>query len=437
MFCTPRILLDRPLARPKISVILIDWGVRESFHSLHYLNNQTADRDDYELIWLEFYDRQPEALRRMVAEAPRPLLDRWIVLGYPDDLIYHKHRLYNVGLLAARGEVCVICDSDAIFCPTFISRLIRAFEETPDAVVHIDEVRNDDPRFYPFNYPDIDDVLGPGCINWHETTTRGLIIEHDRLHRANYGACMAARRRLLLDIGGADEHLDYLGYICGPYDMTFRLVNDGRPERWLFDEYIYHVWHPNQSGINTDYNGPHDGGFMALRALDARSSYRVHPELLNPWVARWRRARSLPLETLLTAVAERPEPSWRVGAAPVGPSDDVYWVVRDYLGFHIYSYRGEWYAVPKSEGPFDPERLRRSDYPVLLRGTSPEDLQDQVQAREERFGPIERRGPLGRLVERVRAQPLHRLPVRVWRKARKLAAAVRPPQPPWPVRASS
>jgi hypothetical protein len=36
---------------------------------------------------------------------------------------------------------------------------------------------------------------------------------------------MAARRRGLLAIGGADEHIDYLGYMCGPYELTFRLMN--------------------------------------------------------------------------------------------------------------------------------------------------------------------------------------------------------------------
>src|SRR5207248_1492620 len=104
-------------------------------------------------------------------------------------------------------------------------RLLREFEETPDGVVHVDEVRNTDRRFYPFNYPAIADICGPGCINWNGTTTTGVVDTVDRAHRANYGACLAARRRDMLAIGGADEHLDYLGYVCGPYDMTFRLVN--------------------------------------------------------------------------------------------------------------------------------------------------------------------------------------------------------------------
>src|SRR5438067_10984539 len=110
MGCKPECLLNHKRPKPQVSVILIDWGVRESFHSLYYLNRQTADRDDYELIWVEFYDRKPDGLRQAVAGGMgrSPVLDKWVVLGYPDDHIYHKHRLYNVGILLAAGDLCVI-----------------------------------------------------------------------------------------------------------------------------------------------------------------------------------------------------------------------------------------------------------------------------------------------------------------------------------------
>src|SRR6476646_1574498 len=101
MNCQPQIVLQRNTIKPKISVVLIDWGVRESFHSLEYLNRQTAHRDDYELVWVEFYGRKPPELSRMAAVPGRPMLDQWVVLGYPEDLVYHKHRAYNAWLLAA------------------------------------------------------------------------------------------------------------------------------------------------------------------------------------------------------------------------------------------------------------------------------------------------------------------------------------------------
>src|SRR5207248_9744049 len=101
-----------------------------------------------------------------------------------------------------------------------------------------------------------------------------------------YGACLAARRADLLSIGGADEHPDYLGYVCGPYELTFRLLNRGRRERRLATEYLYHTWHPGQNMFNAEPHGPHDGRFLSPRALHARSTGRVRPFLPNPCVCR-------------------------------------------------------------------------------------------------------------------------------------------------------
>jgi hypothetical protein len=416
MHARPQLLCRHATGKKKISVLLIDWGVRESFHCLEHFNRQTVPRDEYELIWLEFYDHKPDVLRRLAAGGgPRPCLDKWIVLGYPNDFIFHKHRLYNVGFLAAAGEVCVICDSDAIFRPTFIESLLRAFDETPDAVVHLDEVRNTDPQYYPYREISMEELRGPGCANWspNTNTTTGLAPLPDKLHRANYGACMAARRDLLLGAGGADEHLDYLGFICGPYELTFRLANQGRQERWLLDEYLYHLWHPNTTGINTDYQGPHDGRYMSLRALHARASGRVEPFQENPWVRRHNRGKVCDLERLLGDVADRPEPGWVVGTQPAGPPDVVYWADREQRGFNLFVYRDVWFALPVAEGLFDPQRARRGGYRRLLRGENEEHIRALVAQAVEI--PPGFRG----LVRKVFSQPLRRLPGRLWRKLRR------------------
>jgi glycosyltransferase involved in cell wall biosynthesis len=318
----------------------LDWSVRESFHSLHYLNQQTVARDQYELIWLEFYNRKPLKLQETVFRQGKesPLLDQWIVAGYGADTIFNKHRLYNLGLLVSQGQYCVICDSDAIFTPNFVARVLEGFAQTPGAVLHLDEIRNTDPRFHPFAYPSIDEVLGPGCINWNGNVSRGLDDSNDMLHSANYGACMAAAREDLLAIGGADEHLDYLGYICGPYDLTFRLANRGLTERWLRDEYLYHVWHPNEAGINTDYQGPSDGQGMSLRSLEARATRRVEPFLENPWIRQARAGNALSVHDLLKSLADREEPTWRFANLP-SPGEAVRLLEADYHGFNLFHFR--------------------------------------------------------------------------------------------------
>ena len=343
----PEVLFRHESGRKKVSVILIDWNVRESFHSLEYLNRQTVPRDDFELIWVEFFDRKAGPIQKMLGGSGRPKLDQWIVLGYPSDFLYHKHRAYNAGLLAASGEICVICDSDAMFKPTFIENVIKAFDDPETVAVHLDQVRNFDKKYYPFNYPSFEEVCGPGAVNWLGSITLGLSSEQDRLHRANYGACFAARRSDILTIGGADEHLDYLGYVCGPYELTYRLLNRGGRERWLTNEYLYHTWHPNQTSINSDYSGPHDGRYLSLRSLHARASGQIRPDLENPCIANTNDSDRF--QEFLWFVAEHPEPSWQAENPPALPTNFVYRVENNYRDHDLFVYRDEWFACPTGQ----------------------------------------------------------------------------------------
>jgi hypothetical protein len=230
---------------------------------------------------------------------------------------------------------------------------------------------------------------------------------------------MAARRRDLLAIGGADEHLDYLGYICGPYEMTFRLVNHfGRAERWLDSEFLYHVWHPNTSGINGDYQGPHDGRMMSLRALDAKSSYRVEPYLRSPLLD------VDDVESALAILAVREELDWKAGAQPAGPPDKVFWAVREHLGFNLFCHCDSWFALPIGEGVYDPAKAARGEYRFLLEASSQLLLERRVGSFVRVWGELTP-GLVGRLMMRFQSQPLSRLPFRVWRKMRRLASRLR------------
>lgn len=273
-----------------VSFILLDWSCRESFHVFKYLNDQTVPRDQYEIIWIEYFDRKVPEIDAGLKEYERmgrpPMLDQWIVLGISEDIYYHKHLMYNIGITAAKGEVVTICDADVMVRPTFVESIIKAFESRKSAqekgiVLHLDEVRNSKREYYPFNSPTFEEVEGEGSINWANGKTTGLWDTKDPLHTLNYGACMAARRDDLIAIGGADEHIDYLGHICGPYEITFRLVNAGKKEVWHQSEFLYHTWHPGTDG-RKNYLGPHDGFQVSTTAIAVKYSERVMPLLENP-----------------------------------------------------------------------------------------------------------------------------------------------------------
>lgn len=287
-----RILFEHKGPRsPKLSIILVDWSVRESFHILDYLNHQTIPREEYEIIWIEYYSRCAKeialGLKRCARFNAHPILDKWILMQMPSRVYYHKHLMYNVGILASSGQIVTICDSDAMVRESFVESIIKAFEQDPNIVLHLDQFRNISRRFYPFNYPSFEEVEGWGCINNTGGKPSGLSAPKDRIHYSNYGACMSATRKDLIEIGGADEDTSFVGHFCGPYDMTFRLVNAGKKEEWHQGEWLYHVWHPSQGGFG-NLAGPHDGHGMATKSLETLTNGRVLPLVENPTIKRLR-----------------------------------------------------------------------------------------------------------------------------------------------------
>lgn len=302
-----------PEPRPELSIVLLDWNCRESFHSLDYLANQNVERSRYEVIWVEFYDHIPPALKEKLDrdEPESPLIDTWALLQAEPDVPYHKHWLFNAGLALARGRYVAFCDSDAMYRPTFVRALLDAFEQDPSRVVHMDEVRNLDPTFYPFHHPPLEQVEGYGSINWVDARPGGLLDRADPIHSRNYGACMAAARDELIRIGGADLHDEYLGFICGPYEMTWRLVNAGAQEYWIHDEWLYHTWHPGQAG-DGNLCGPHDGLQIAARALNLRDTGRSEPFEICPATGKLREEGKLDDEQLCRLLDPGPwQQRWR------------------------------------------------------------------------------------------------------------------------------
>jgi hypothetical protein len=354
-------------ARPAVSLVLLDWSVRESFQLLHYLEQQTAARETFEVVVVEYYGCESLAL------APfRETVDTWALLEMPAACYYHKHLMYNAGIVLARGEVVLFCDSDAMVRETFIESVARAFQEDGRQVLHLDQFRNVRRDLYPFAYPSFEEVLGPGCINNAGGRPRGLAAEADPLHERNYGACMAARRADLIAIGGADEHGDYLGHICGPYEMTFRLGNWGVRERWHPTEFLYHTWHPGQAGEG-NYLGPHDGRHMSTTALEALATGRTDPLEANPAIARMRADAGIDAATLASCLIA-PDRIARWTASRVSAerrqTDDVPTLLDHYRGYNVVGFRGRVYGVAIAAGTVDLKVDTDRSRAGILRGES-------------------------------------------------------------------
>ncbi len=251
--------------RPLVSIILLDWNCREQFHTLEWLTRQTVARDRYELIWIDLYDRVvPEAMI---------LADSVMTCGQSG--MYHKHKGYNLGLLHARGQVITVCDSDAVFPPEFVASIIEAFEleqrpePKPLVLMHHEQRSN---HLYPRKLENIEQVLR---YDWVELWP-------------NAGACMSVAKRDALGFGGFDEDESLRGYICGPYELGWRLVNAGIPEYWHEQVFLWHFAHPHSNAKEnkeswSEIVAPHVD-FHARAAVEAFSHGRLLPLTMNPEV---------------------------------------------------------------------------------------------------------------------------------------------------------
>ncbi len=275
---------------PHISFVLMDWGCRESFHTIEYLNNQTVPRDSYEIIWIEYYNRKPTRIADLINQYKKRGLESpintWIVMGRPKGEVFRKHWVNNIGILHAKGEIVCFIDSDAITSPTVVDTIIREFEDNPDVILYSEEIRTPDKSFYPFGYPNPQEII-PTAVNMRNGVPvamrnfrSGLLADPSLIHCRNYGACFSARKEDLIRIGGWDEHDDYAGYIAGPYEMSLRMELTGKREVWSHFELLYHVPHPGNSGID-NYSGPHDGKGVSSTAMKILETKRIFPLVEN------------------------------------------------------------------------------------------------------------------------------------------------------------
>lgn len=265
-----------PSKKPVVSILLLDWSCRERFDPLDWLLKQDAPREAYELIWVELYDRLiPEVIEKA---------DTIITCGQKG--MYHKHRGYNLGLLHAQGEIIVICDSDAVYPVNFISSILKSFysgetgQPQPLVLMHY-QLRTSFP--FPAELKNREELKDSKWQWWPLNP--------------NVGACMSVRKQDAIRFGGFDEHHSFRGYLCGPYDLGWRLVNAGIPERWHDPSVVlWHFAHPDPVGVNEiiptlkslyENTYPHVD-LHALTAVDAFSTGRFQPLKENPEIFKLR-----------------------------------------------------------------------------------------------------------------------------------------------------
>jgi hypothetical protein len=179
----------------------------------------------------------------------------------------------NIGLRAARGDIVVYIDDDAVPCRRWLEQLTRLFADpaldATGGVVYLIHPQR----------PMVQHSLGLTSALFEQEVVRSSWLEHivppgegHQWVTRMMGTNMAFRRQALLEIGGFDE---FFVYIAEEADVMLRLVNAGYVMHPVKEAAVYHV--PASSRHRVMYT------YIANWWLQTRSG--IYFTLKNGWRA--------------------------------------------------------------------------------------------------------------------------------------------------------
>jgi hypothetical protein len=213
----------------KISVIMIDGGFREYIFALEYFSHQDFPSNEYEIIWVEYYDRPHPDLKKYPGVKVKTLNQKGM---------YHSSYCFNGGIKEAKGEVLVIPDADVMVEKDFLSTAYEEHSKNHELVMYFHRYCQTEEFFKENNF----------SFDYVKSTSRYL-----KSSIENYGGCLSVRKRWLLEIGGYEQHRAFAtGNHANGKDVYTRLKNLGLYVKWHPHQYLYHPWHPGTGGVGAD-----------------------------------------------------------------------------------------------------------------------------------------------------------------------------------------
>lgn len=232
--------MSQTQTKPKISVIMVDGSFRERYESIDFMARQGFTPEDYELIWVEYYDTIANDLQRRVDRACVSGRNfRAIALGRSGT--YHSSYCFNRGIAEARGELVVIPDADVIAEPDFLEAVWEDHAVSDRLVTY----------YHRYNEPEdqrVDDIDIDHLRKVCELT-----------NPANHGACIAVRRKWLIEINGYEQSSIFAtGFHANDKDIYARLCSLGLMVRWNPDVRLWHPWHAMTGEVTPHYKPQRD-----------------------------------------------------------------------------------------------------------------------------------------------------------------------------------
>lgn len=245
----------------KISVIMIDGGFRDNVYSAEYFSRQDFDENEYEVIWVDYFDKPNLKLKEIDKV-------KVITLNKTDE--YHSSYCFNKGIEVAQGELLVIPDADQIVKPDFLTRIWEKHKKCNNLVLYI------------YRYDEIEE----GYLNdlSFEELDKKCILKNP----LNYGGCLAVRKKWLMEINGYEMHPIFRsGFHANGLDIYTRFKSLGLPIQWDNELKLYHPWHPTTLAFAPQYEPQkkmikwkHDNlHYTAINGIDESKNLKDRPIL--------------------------------------------------------------------------------------------------------------------------------------------------------------
>ncbi len=203
----------------KVSVIMVDGSFRENIFGAEYFTKQDFPKNEFEVIWVEFYKKANPNLYKI-----KDL--KIISLGNKENTVYHSSYCFNEGIKQAKGELLIIPDADVIVEPDFVKKAWEIHQAFEKLVV------------YGYRYNEVDDAPLENH-KFSELKKKCLIT-----NPINYGGCLTVRKKWMLEINGYDQtEIFSTGFHANGKDIYTRFRNYGMAIQWESALKLYHPKH--------------------------------------------------------------------------------------------------------------------------------------------------------------------------------------------------
>lgn len=234
----------------KLSVILWDCGFREKTHAVDAYLNQSLDPDNYEIIWVEFYDRVLEAIKKYQDQYKNV---RYVCLHQSGTAQYGM--CINEGVRLAQGELLVISDGDVIVPDDFLENELALHAQSGTMPFINYHRRYDEPQTLTTVDPTDLESVKKRC-----TIARYL----------NYAGCFSMRKEHFIQLNGYEHGLNF--HDACAREFNARAVNAGYLIRWDQRVDLFHPWHLNTGNTILPGQGELEHAIIDKRKLDPQAT---------------------------------------------------------------------------------------------------------------------------------------------------------------------